>query len=58
MIALGCLLLLILPILGIVVGGLLGGADGALWAAIAGLVVAVGFCGLMAFALVKAGRRR
>jgi hypothetical protein len=57
MVAFGCLLLLILPLIGLAIGGYIGGLDVALWTALAGFVVAGAACGLTAAALVKAGRR-
>lgn len=56
MIAFGCLLLLVLPLMGLAVGGYIGGVDVALWTALAGFGVAVAVCGITAAALVKAGR--
>jgi hypothetical protein len=57
MVAFGCLLLLILPLIGLAIGGYIGGFDVALWTALAGFVVAGAACGITAAALVKAGRR-
>lgn len=57
MIAIGCLLLIILPLIGLAVGGYVGGLDTAIWSAVAGLVVAALICGVGALALVKAGRK-
>lgn len=58
MIAIGCLALVVLPLLGLALGGMLGGPDGATWGAIAGLVVALGISAFTGYALVKIGRRR
>jgi hypothetical protein len=58
MIAIGCLALIILPLLGLALGGMVDGPDGATWGAIIGLVVALGISGFMGYALVKIGRRR
>jgi hypothetical protein len=58
MIAVGCLALVVLPLLGMVLGALLAGPDGATWGAIAGLVIAIGISGVMGYALVRIGRRR
>lgn len=57
MAALGCFLLLILPLLGVVVGGWIGGRDGMIWGAATGLAVALGVTGAMGYALVKANDR-
>jgi len=57
MIAIGCLLLIILPLLGLAVGGYVGGPHLAIWFAVVGFVVAVVVCSVSALALVKAGRR-
>ncbi|MFV0624977.1 hypothetical protein ACBY01_13345 [Sphingomonas sp. ac-8] len=58
MVALGCLSLLILPLLGLVAGALLGGPQLARWGALVGLIAGAAISGVMAYALVKAGRRR
>jgi hypothetical protein len=58
MAALGCLLLMVLPMLGLIAGGMIGGRDAAIWSAVTGLVVALAICGTAAYALVQAGRRR
>lgn len=58
MIAFGCLLLIVLPLIGLAVGGYVAGGEGAAWAAVAGLVIAIAVCGVSAAALVKAGRQR
>ncbi len=57
MIAIGCLLLIVLPLVGLAVGGLVAGPEGALWAAFAGFGIALILAGTAAFALFKAGRR-
>ncbi|WP_199698810.1 hypothetical protein [Aurantiacibacter zhengii] len=57
MAALGCFLLLIFPILGLVIGGWLAGREGMIWGAGIGLVVALGVSGVMGYALVKARRK-
>jgi len=57
MVAIGCLLLVILPIMGFVVGGAVAGAHAGMWTAAAGFAVALTICGAAAYALVKAGRR-
>lgn len=58
MVALGCLLLVILPLTGLVVGGYLIGPEAATWSAAVGFVLAAAICGIGAYALVKASRRR
>lgn len=58
MIAFGCLLLIVMPLIGLAVGGYVGGGAGAAWAGLAGLAIAIAVCGVSAAALVKAGRRR
>ena len=58
MIAIGCLLLVILPIAGLALGGVIGGPQAARWAALAGLLIAATVCALSAYALAKAGRQR
>lgn len=57
MIAVGCLSLIILPLIGLAVGGHIGGLDAAIWSAVAGLMVAVMVCAVTAAALIKARRR-
>lgn len=57
MIALGCLALVILPLVGLVAGALIAGPAGGRWGAAAGLVAALAISGVMAYALVKVGRR-
>lgn len=53
----GCFLLLVLPILGLLIGIVTAGAQGAIWGAVTGLVIALAASGVMAYALVKASRR-
>jgi hypothetical protein len=57
MIAIGCLSLVILPLIGLAVGGYIGGLDAAIWSAAGGLVIAALICGVGAMALIKARRR-
>jgi hypothetical protein len=57
MIAIGCLSLIILPLIGLAVGGYIGGIDAAIWSALGGLMVAALLCGVTAMALMKASRR-
>ena len=58
MFAVGCLLLVVLPLMGLALGGLVAGPRGATIAALAGFAVALAVCGVAGFALMKAGRRR
>ncbi|WP_434405127.1 hypothetical protein [Sphingobium sp. DN12] len=58
MAALGCLLLMILPIIGFLAGQLLAGMDGAWIGAAIGLAGAIGFSAVTFYALLQAGRRR
>jgi hypothetical protein len=58
MIAVGCLALVVLPLLGLVLGALIAGPDGAMWGAIAGLCIALVVSGVMGWALIQVGRRR
>ncbi len=57
MAALGCFLFLILPMLGLLVGGWLAGREGMVWGAGIGFAVALGITGAMGHALVKARRK-
>lgn len=57
MIVIGCLLLVILPIAGLALGGVIGGPGGARWGALAGLAVALLACGFTSYALAVVGRR-
>ena len=57
MVAVGCLLLVVLPLLGLTLGGFLGGPHVALWCAALGFGVAVVVCAVAGYALVRAGRR-
>ena len=54
MVVIGCLLLFVLPLIGLVIGGWLGGLTVGLWAASGGLVIAVAACSLSIVALMKA----
>ncbi|CAM5299648.1 hypothetical protein ACFSUK_09700 [Sphingobium scionense] len=58
MAALGCLLLMILPIIGFLAGQYMAGLDGAWVGAAIGLVGAIGFSAVTFYALLQAGRRR
>lgn len=57
MIAIGCLLLVVLPIIGLTLGGLLAGPVGAQWGAAIGFGVACVVMGLSGYAMVQIGRR-
>ena len=57
MIAIGCLLLVVLPLLGVALGGYLAGPVGARWGGLAGLGIALLLSGLSGFALYKGTRR-
>lgn len=58
MFALGCLALIVLPLIGFVAGLILGGQNAGLWGAAIGLIMAIAMCGMAGFALVKASRKR
>ncbi|MGE7206392.1 hypothetical protein ACQKJZ_12005 [Sphingomonas sp. NPDC019816] len=58
MIMFGCLLLVVLPLIGLVVGGYLGGLTAGLWTALGGLALAVLACSISVIALVKARHSR
>ena len=53
MIAIGCLLLVILPILGLAVGGLIAGPSAARWGASIGFGIALLFCGITGYAFAQ-----
>ena len=57
MIAAGCLLLVILPLAGLVLGLVLGSETIAIWCMIGGFAMAVAVCCTSIFALMRAGRR-
>lgn len=57
MIAIGCLSLIVLPIIGLALGGLLAGPVGAQWGAAIGFGVACAVTGLSGYAMVRIGRR-
>jgi len=57
MAALGCILLLVLPLAGLTIGGWLAGPTGMIWGAGIGFAIALAICGVAGGALVKAGRR-
>ncbi|HTG37661.1 hypothetical protein [Sphingomonas sp.] len=58
MIAIGCLLLIVLPMIGLTLGGLLAGLPGVKWGAAIGLAIAVGFAAFAGYGLIQIGRRR
>ncbi|WP_181814737.1 hypothetical protein [Sphingomonas aracearum] len=58
MVVIGCLFLVILPIVGLALGGWLGGPSGARWGAGIGLGAALIVCGLSGYALARVARRR
>ena len=58
MVALGCLSLIVLPLLGLVLGGYVGGPEGARWGAAGAFALAAAICAAGGYALVKAARRR
>ncbi|MBA2933232.1 hypothetical protein HZF05_03900 [Sphingomonas sp. CGMCC 1.13654] len=57
MIAIGCLLLVILPIAGFMLGLFVSGISIAIGLAVAGFVIAAAVCCVTGYALAKAGRR-
>jgi hypothetical protein len=57
MIAIGCLLLVILPVAGFMLGLFVSGMPMAIGLAAAGFVIAAAVCGVTGYALAKAGRR-
>jgi hypothetical protein len=57
MIALGCLLLVILPLAGLAFGLLIGSKTVAIFCALGGLAIAAAVCCTAVYALLKAGHR-
>jgi|FLYM01.1.fsa_nt_gi hypothetical protein len=57
MLAIGCLLLIILPIMGLALGGVIAGPVGARWGAGIGLATAIGLAGISVVALARLKRR-
>lgn len=53
MLAIGCLLLIVLPIMGLALGGVVAGPVGARWGAGMGLAIAVGVAGISVVALAR-----
>ncbi|NKI99776.1 hypothetical protein [Novosphingobium sp. SG707] len=58
MFALGCLALIVLPLLGFIAGLVMGGQAAGLWGASVGLIAALLMSAIAALALVKASRKR
>jgi hypothetical protein len=58
MIALGCVVLLVFPLIGVLLGAWLGGNEAMLIGGVAGLILAIAACAVPVFALLRAGRRR
>jgi len=58
MFALGCLALIVLPLIGFIGGLFFGGEGAGLWGAAIGLMAAIAMSGTAALALVKASRKR
>ncbi|KMS59715.1 hypothetical protein V474_10990 [Novosphingobium barchaimii LL02] len=54
----GCLLLIVLPLLGLAGGGFVGGAEGAKWGAGAGFAAAMVVLGAGSYAFIKGIRGR
>lgn len=54
MVIFGCLALVILPLIGLVIGGYLGGLSVGIWSALGGFGLAVLACSISAVALIKA----
>jgi hypothetical protein len=57
-VALGCLGLMVLPLIGLALGGYVAGQHGAIWGAFAGFAIAAAGCAVSSFGLIKASRRR
>jgi uncharacterized membrane protein len=57
LIAIGCLSLIVLPLIGLAVGGYVGGLAAAIWSAFGGLIIAALVCGVGVLALLKARPR-
>ncbi len=57
MAALGCVLLLVFPMIGAIAGAWLGGTDGMTIGVLAGFLIALGACAVPGIALRKARRR-
>jgi hypothetical protein len=58
MFALGCLALIVLPLIGFIAGLFLAGQGAGLWGAGIGLLAAIAMSGTAALALIKASAKR
>jgi len=58
MFALGCLALIVLPLIGFVVGLFLGGEGAGVWGAGIGAIIALAMSAIAGLALVKASAKR
>lgn len=58
MFAIGCFALIVLPLIGLALGGFLLGPVGAKWGAITGFALALAISGVTTYALIAAARRR
>ena len=58
MFAIGCIALIVFPLIGLVAGLMLGGPGAGLWGAGIGLILALALGGTAAMALMKASARR
>jgi hypothetical protein len=58
MLALGCLALIVFPLIGFVAGLFLGGEGAGAWGAGLGALIALTMTALAGFAIVKAGEKR
>jgi hypothetical protein len=56
-IAVGCLGLVVLPLIGLALGGWVDGPTGATWGAAIGMGIALAACGFTAYTLRVIGRR-
>lgn len=54
--AIGCLMMIILPLIGAILGGMVDGPDGSVWGAGGGLAIALTIVGTGIAALVRARR--
>jgi hypothetical protein len=57
MVALGCLLVVILPLAGLAMGLLIGSKVVAVWCALGGAASAIAVCSTAIYAVIKAGPR-
>jgi hypothetical protein len=58
MVGIGCLALLVLPLVGLTCGGLIAGPEGARWGAAIGAGIALALCGFTVYALRVISQRR